>query len=483
MNFEDLKLDDRINRALKRKGYTSPTPIQEKSIPLLLKGYDLLGIAQTGTGKTAAFSLPIINNIFNNPKRMGPKKVRVLVLTPTRELASQIEENVKEYSAGFVKSKVIFGGVGSKGQINALRGGLDIVIATPGRLLDLLNERHLSFSDLDTFVLDEADRMLDMGFIHDIKKIIKLLPAKRQNLLFSATMPKDIEALARKILVEPKKVEVTPESSTVDKITQSVNFLTKENKYKLLIDILKSDDVKSVLVFTRTKHGADQVVKKLLNANITAKAIHGNKSQNNRENALKNFRSGNVKALVATDIAARGIDVDIVTHVINFNLPEDPKSYVHRIGRTARAGREGVAISLCDAHEISLLKLIEKHIKLKIDVNLDQEYHEELKELPTRAQLKNQQQSSRGPRAPRAGGSSRGRNSKASKSGGKRKTSNKTSQKSNDVDGNVKKKPTRKFSANQSSEKSGSPTKKRSVKNNGQRRKKINNTRSSSKSS
>jgi ATP-dependent RNA helicase RhlE len=402
MKFKDLNLDDRINNALKVKGYTKPTPIQEESIPYLLEGSDLLGIAQTGTGKTAAFSLPIINHIFKEPKRMKSKKVRVLILTPTRELASQIDENIKDYSANQLKTKVIFGGVGSKAQINALRGGLDIVVATPGRLLDLLNEKHLSFTELETFVLDEADRMLDMGFIHDIKKIITFLPAKRQNLLFSATMPKDIEKLARTILVKPKKVEVTPESSTVDKINQSVNFMTKENKFKRLVDILKGSEVKSALVFTRTKHGADQVVRKLMNGNVSAKAIHGNKSQNNRENALKKFRSGEVKALVATDIAARGIDVDIVTHVINFNLPEDPKSYVHRIGRTARAGREGVAISLCDAHEISLLKGIEKHIKLKIDVDLEQEYHEELKELPTRAQLKNQQQRSRPPRNKRS---------------------------------------------------------------------------------
>ena len=294
-----------------------------------------------------------------------------------------------------MKTKVIFGGVGSKGQINALRGGLDIVIATPGRLLDLLNEKYVSFNELETFVLDEADRMLDMGFIHDINKIIDKLPEKRQNLLFSATMPKDIEKLARKILVKPVKVEVTPESSTVEKITQTVSFLTKENKQKLLSKILKRKDVQSALVFTRTKHGADQVVRKLLKDNISAKAIHGNKSQRNRDNALKSFREGTIKALVATDIAARGIDVDLVTHVINFNLPEDPKAYVHRIGRTARAGREGVAISLCDAHEISLLRDIEKHIKLNIDIDTDQEYHEELKELPTRAQLKNQQRQSR----------------------------------------------------------------------------------------
>lgn len=395
MKFIDLELNNVIQEALKKKGYTQPTPIQAQSIPHLMQGKDMLGIAQTGTGKTAAFSLPIIDYIFKNPKKMQSRKTRVLVLTPTRELASQIQENIVEYSNNKLKTKVIFGGVGSRGQINALRGGLDIVIATPGRLLDLLNEKHVSFNELETFVLDEADRMLDMGFIHDINKIIDMLPEKRQNLLFSATMPKDIEKLARKILVKPVKVEVTPESSTVEKISQSVSFLTKENKLKLLSEILMRGEVQSALVFTRTKHGADQVVRKLLKDNISAKAIHGNKSQRNRENALKSFREGTTKALVATDIAARGIDVDLVTHVINFNLPEDPKSYVHRIGRTARAGREGVAISLCDAHEISLLRDIEKHIKLKIDVDIDQKYHEELKELPTRAQIKNQQSQSR----------------------------------------------------------------------------------------
>lgn len=425
MKFNDLKLDDRINKALKRKGYTEPTPIQEKSIPHLMQGKDLLGIAQTGTGKTAAFSLPIINKIFNSPKKMKAKKTRVLVLTPTRELASQIDDNIKLYSAGELKTKVIFGGVGSRSQINALRGGLDIVIATPGRLLDLLNEKHVSFSELETFVLDEADRMLDMGFIRDINKIIEKLPAKRQNLLFSATMPKDIEKLARNILVKPIKVEVTPESSTVDKISQSICFLTQDNKPKLLAKILKKEEVKSVLVFTRTKHGADQVVRKLLKAGVNAKAIHGNKSQRNRENALKTFREGTTKALVATDIAARGIDVDIVSHVINFNLPEDPKAYVHRIGRTARAGREGVAISFCDAHEISLLRDIEEHIKLKINRDEEQEYHEELKELPTRSQIRNQQRQSRSKKASSSRNNNRPRKSRNERSSSRKSRTSK----------------------------------------------------------
>ncbi|MFT6630447.1 MAG: ATP-dependent RNA helicase RhlE [Bacteriovoracaceae bacterium] len=377
--FQELDLLPSIKKALEEKGYTTPTPIQAKSIPHLLEGKDLLGIAQTGTGKTAAFSLPIINGIGKTFVKMKPKRTRVLILTPTRELASQIEINIKSYAKGLrLKTKVIFGGVGATPQINALKQGLDIVVATPGRLLDLMNTNHIVFDQLDTFVLDEADRMLDMGFIHDVKKIIAKLPPKKQTLLFSATMPKDIEKLAATLLHKPERVEVTPESSTVDKITQSVSMLTKDNKLHLLVKILKEEDIKSVLVFTRTKHGADKVVRKLEQSSIKAAAIHGNKSQNNRVRALDKFRSGELKVLIATDIAARGIDVEHISHVINFNLPEDPKSYVHRIGRTARAGREGIAISFCDAAEMGYLKTIEKHTKQKIPVNLDQPYHEEM---------------------------------------------------------------------------------------------------------
>lgn len=385
-NFDDFKLQPKINDALKAKGYTKPTLIQEQAIPHLLLGSDLLGIAQTGTGKTAAFSLPIIHRLAAKPFRVLPKCMRVLILTPTRELASQIELNIKSYSKGLnLRSKVIFGGVGPTPQVNALKQGLEFVIATPGRLLDLMQEGHVNFSQLEVFVLDEADRMLDMGFIHDIKKIIQKLPPKRQTLLFSATMPPDIEKLAQGLLKNPIKVEVTPESSTIEKIKQSVCFLTKDNKIKLLAEILRDENLASALVFTRTKHGADKVVRMLEKEKLLAKAIHGNKSQNNRESALKRFREGEVKILVATDIAARGIDVDHITHVINYNLPEDATNYVHRIGRTARAGREGIAISLCDGHEISLLQSIEKHIKMKITPNTDQPYHEESRVLIEKA--------------------------------------------------------------------------------------------------
>ena len=348
MTFSDLGLSNALVKAVEEKGYTKPSPIQEKAIPHILDGKDILASAQTGTGKTAAFSLPIIHRLAAKPFRVLPKCMRVLILTPTRELASQIELNIKSYSKGLnLRSKVIFGGVGPTPQVNALKQGLEFVIATPGRLLDLMQEGHVNFSQLEVFVLDEADRMLDMGFIHDIKKIIQKLPPKRQTLLFSATMPPDIEKLAQGLLKNPIKVEVTPES--------------------------------------RTKHGADKVVRMLEKEKLLAKAIHGNKSQNNRESALKRFREGEVKILVATDIAARGIDVDHITHVINYNLPEDATNYVHRIGRTARAGREGIAISLCDGHEISLLQSIEKHIKMKITPNTDQPYHEESRVLIEKA--------------------------------------------------------------------------------------------------
>ncbi len=377
--FDELNLLPSIKEALAAKGYTKPTPIQAQAIPHLLKGKDLLGIAQTGTGKTAAFSLPIINHLGKNPTQVKSKRTRVLILTPTRELASQIELNIKAYSKGLdLKTRVIFGGVGAAPQIRALKAGLDITVATPGRVLDLMTSSDMILDQLEVFVLDEADRMLDMGFIHDIKKIIAKLPKEKQTLLFSATMPKDIEKLAHSLLKNPIKVEVTPESTTVEKIDQSVYLLNKTDKLPLLEDILKGKNMKSALVFSRTKHGADKIVRKLGLANIKAAAIHGNKSQNNRERALEKFRSGEIKVLIATDIAARGIDIDHIGYVINFNLPEDPKSYVHRIGRTARAGRDGKAISFCDDAELSLLHSIEKHIKQKITVNTDSPYHTDL---------------------------------------------------------------------------------------------------------
>ena len=379
ITFDKLNLHPSINKAIKLKGYKVPTPIQGQAIPKVLQGKDFLGIAQTGSGKTAAFSLPIIHHLSTKPKKLVSKTPRCLILTPTRELASQIDLNIKTYSGGLgLKTKVIFGGVGATSQVKALKSGLDIVVATPGRLVDLMGSKDIRLDQIEMFVLDEADRMLDMGFINDIKKVIAKLPKTKQTLFFSATMPKDIEALASGLLRDYKKVEVTPESTVVEAITQTMNYLKKENKVKLLTKIIQEEDITSSLVFTRTKHGADRVVRLLEKSNIKAAAIHGNKSQNNRERALTKFRNGEIKILVATDIAARGIDVSHISHVINFNLPEDPKSYVHRIGRTARAGRKGFAISFCDEQEMNHVCTIEKHIRQKITVDLDQPYHEEL---------------------------------------------------------------------------------------------------------
>lgn len=375
-DFNSLDLIPSILDALKNKGYTTPTPIQIQSIPHLLEGKDLLGIAQTGTGKTAAFALPILNRLAKNKIKMKPGRVRTLILTPTRELASQIEQNIISYGKGLnLSTKVVFGGVGKRPQVVAISRGLDILIATPGRLLDLMNEGHVRYDDLEVFVLDEADRMLDMGFIRDIQKIIAKLPVKKQTLLFSATMPSDIAKLASSLLKNPVKVEVTPQSTTVEKIEQKVYFLEKSNKPLLLKHILLDRSLKSILVFTRTKHGADRVVRHLENAAITSAAIHGNKSQGARERALGNFRDQKIRVLVATDIAARGIDVPHVSHVVNYDIPNDPESYVHRIGRTARAGRGGVAVSFCDPTEVSLLKSVEKLTKTKIDIDESHPFH------------------------------------------------------------------------------------------------------------
>jgi ATP-dependent RNA helicase RhlE len=375
-DFKSLDLLPSIQKALQNKGYTTPTPIQAQSIPHLLQGKDLLGIAQTGTGKTAAFSLPIINHLGKNIVRIKSKHARTLILTPTRELASQIDENIKGYSKGIkISSTVVFGGVGKAPQIRTMRQGVDILVATPGRLLDLMNEGHINLSDVEIFVLDEADRMLDMGFFKDVKKVIAKLPREKQTLLFSATMPDTISSLATSLLVNPKKVEITPKVTTVEKIDQSINMVAKSNKAPLLQSILAREEVKSVLIFTRTKHGANRVVTQLEKVGIQSAAIHGNKSQNAREKALNGFRSGKLKILVATDIAARGIDVPHVTHVINYELPNDPESYVHRIGRTARAGREGVAIGFCDPEEMKFLRDIERFIKGKIPVDITHEFH------------------------------------------------------------------------------------------------------------
>ena len=364
MTFEQLELIEPIQKALTKEGYTIPTPIQAEAIPYVLDGYDLLGCAQTGTGKTAAFSIPIIQNLYNERQHGKVRGIKALILTPTRELAIQIGESFTAYGKYTgVRHTVIFGGVGQKPQTDALERGVDVLIATPGRLLDFISLKYL-----DYFVLDEADRMLDMGFIHDIKRILPLLPKKRQSLFFSATMPPEIERLAGTILHEPQKVEVTPASSTVDKIDQSVYFVEKAEKVSLLTHLLKDSSLESVLVFTRTKHGADKVARVLAKANIGAEAIHGNKSQTARQRALTNFKDHTTRVLIATDIAARGIDVDHLSHVINYELPNVPETYVHRIGRTGRAGRSGVAYSFCDAEEVPYLKDIQKLIGKQIPV-------------------------------------------------------------------------------------------------------------------
>jgi ATP-dependent RNA helicase RhlE len=369
MSFESLHLIEPILKALKEEGYSNPTPIQAQSIPIVLRGTDLLGCAQTGTGKTAAFTLPIIQLLEENKSFSKNKKVRALIVTPTRELAIQIGESFRAYARHTdLKNAVIFGGVGQSPQVSAIRSGADVVIATPGRLLDLMNQRLLSIADVEYFVLDEADRMLDMGFIHDVKKLLAALPHKRQSLFFSATMPPEIVKLAGSILRNPASVSVTPVSSTVEIINQSVYFVDKGNKNDLLLDILQDISIKTALVFTRTKHGADKVVKMLLKASIKAEAIHGNKSQNARQTALKNFKAQTTRVLVATDIAARGIDIDELEYVVNFELSNIAETYVHRIGRTGRAGAKGAAISFCDIEEKAYLKDIEKLIGKKIPV-------------------------------------------------------------------------------------------------------------------
>lgn len=369
LTFKELPLSEVILKNVLDAGYETPTPIQAQSIPSLVEGKDLLGIAQTGTGKTAAFTLPMIQKLAGRDFSLTPNHPRSLILAPTRELASQIKEQIDKYGKDLkLKSFVIFGGVGQANQVNALRGGLDILIATPGRLLDLMNQGFCKLTKVEIFVLDEADRMLDMGFIHDIKKVIAVLPEKRQTMLFSATMPNEIVGIANRILKSPVRVEVTPPSSTVDRIDQKIIFCQKAHKYQLLRKVLGEEGVELTLVFTRTKHGANKIVDYLSAHGIKSAAIHGNKSQSARETALENFKNGTTKVLIATDIAARGIDVQGVSHVINFDLPVDAESYVHRIGRTARAGKEGDAISFCDETERDALSRVQKLIGLKLPV-------------------------------------------------------------------------------------------------------------------
>ena len=378
--FASLDLDERLLRALDKIGYVQPTPIQEQSIPALLAGQDLLGIAQTGTGKTAAFSLPLLQ-ILAESKRT-PKAPGALILAPTRELAIQIFEELKSFGAHMaLRSACIFGGVGQNPQIKLLRQGIDILVATPGRLLDLANQKHLELSNVSLLVLDEADRLLDMGFIRDVKKIVAMTPKRRQSLLFSATMPKEVAHLAKEMLRDPVRVDVSPKEVTVSRIEQRVVQVNNVNKQQALEHILRDESVSRAIVFTRTKHGANKVAKKLVQAGIGADAIHGNKSQNARQRALASFKKGDIWVLVATDIAARGIDIDGVSHVINQELPHEPESYVHRIGRTGRAGAAGIAWSLVDPDERSRLRAVERLIKFEpTKVELDIVYTQPVSE-------------------------------------------------------------------------------------------------------
>ncbi len=371
MSFNDLNLIEPILKALRTEGYDTPTPIQEQAIPIVLNGQDLLGCAQTGTGKTAAFAIPILQLLHNKrpTDSRAPTLIKSLILTPTRELAIQIHESFSAYGKHTgLRHAVIFGGVSQQTQVESLRRGVDILIATPGRLLDLMQQRFVNLQHLEIFVLDEADRMLDMGFVTDVRKILTKLPPKHQTLFFSATMPPEIQGLANNILTNPMKIEVTPVSSTVDKIEQAVYYVDKNNKPSLLNFVLRDKTIETALVFTRTKHGADKIVRYLNNFRISAEAIHGNKSQNARQRALFNFKNRRTRVLVATDIAARGIDIDDLTHVINYDLPNVPETYVHRIGRTGRAGANGTALSFCDLEEREFLRDIQRLIAKQVPV-------------------------------------------------------------------------------------------------------------------
>ncbi len=371
MSFKSLGLSEPILKAIQEKGYETPSPIQAKAIPPVLEGKDVLASAQTGTGKTAGFTLPMLHNLSSSRTEQRHRPIRALVLTPTRELAAQVHANVKEYSTHLnIRSTVIFGGVNQKPQVNKLSQGVDVLIATPGRLLDLESQGLLSLKRVEIFVLDEADRMLDMGFVRDIERVMKLIPAKRQNLMFSATFSKDIKKLAYTILNNPVQVEATPENTAVEVIEQKVYRVAKGKKTGLIIKLISDGDWKQVLVFTRTKHGANNLCKKMISAGITAAAIHGNKSQGARTKALAGFKNGSIRVLVATDIAARGLDIPLLPHVVNYELPNIAEDYVHRIGRTGRAGAEGQAMSLVSADETSYLKGIEKLIGESIPVEI-----------------------------------------------------------------------------------------------------------------
>lgn len=408
MSFDNLNLIHPLKRALSEQGYTTPTPIQKLSIPHLLNGKDMIGIAQTGTGKTAAFSLPILQNMSASYKSPRPGKPRVLVLAPTRELAAQIGKSFETYGQ-FTRFKhtVIFGGVGQSPQVRALSKGVDILVATPGRLLDLMDQGHVRLSGVEYFVLDEADRMLDMGFINDVYKVVDQLPKKRQSLFYSATMSPEISALAKKLLTNPVTVEVTPQATTVELIDQYVFFVDSDDKNELLLQLMRSKHLECVLVFTRTKHRANKVAQTLNKNRIPTDAIHGNKSQTHRTKALHDFRTGKLRVLVATDIAARGIDIPDISHVINYDLPNISESYVHRIGRTARAGAEGTAYSFCAADERDFLRGIEKLTRTKIDV-AEHEYHSEKARTATGDAAKPAPRQQRGQKSPRGSSKPRG---------------------------------------------------------------------------
>lgn len=408
MSFNNLQLIEPILKALSNEGYTTPTPIQEQAIPVVLQHKDLLGCAQTGTGKTAAFAIPMLQLMHEEQQKQQPgarRNIKALILTPTRELAIQIDESFRAYGKYVdLKHLVIFGGVSQYSQVSALRRGVDILVATPGRLLDLMQQRHVSLQDIKFFVLDEADRMLDMGFVHDVKRIIAKLPAKRQTLFFSATMPPEIKQLANILLNNPVKVEVTPPATTVDMIQQTMYHVETMNKRALLIHLLKDANIETALVFTRTKHGADKITKDLIRNGIRAEAIHGNKSQNARQDALQNFKNRKTRILVATDIAARGIDIDDLTHVINYDLPNIPETYVHRIGRTGRAGASGIAISFCDYEEKMYLKDIQKLISKTIPVEKGHPFDVPLMHgMPQQQTQNTSSSSSNGGRRPGAG--------------------------------------------------------------------------------
>jgi ATP-dependent RNA helicase RhlE len=382
MTFEQLRIVDPILKALKQQGYTHPTPIQAQAIPILLKGQDLLGCAQTGTGKTAAFAIPVLQNLYldqqSRPASKGKRRIKALVVTPTRELALQIGENFEAYASFLpLRSTVIFGGVKQGTQTQILKRGVDILIATPGRLLDLMGQGFINLSHLEYLVLDEADHMLDMGFIHDIRKIIAKIPSDRQSLFFSATMPPEIVALSKNILGNYQRVTINPEQTTAERVEQLVYYVAKRDKIKLLGHLLQEKDIETVLVFSRTKYGADKIVRRLKKQNLQAAAIHGNKSQGARQRALKDFKNGQINILVATDIAARGIDVDELSHVVNYDLPNVPETYVHRIGRTGRANASGQALSFCDVEERPYLQRIERLIKQQLPIISEHPFEDE----------------------------------------------------------------------------------------------------------